>query len=118
LARVTRSRDEIQAALASYTTWPGVLQSELTKTTRFYKELQAEVARTTRARDDLAAEVARLRAGDDGQTPASKPDRPYEELRAELDRMLASKSWRFTKPLRAVGAVGRRAWRSVARRSR
>lgn len=102
--RSTESRNSFHAQIERLAAECNTLRSTLNQTIAARDRLQDEAARATAALDQLAATQAHTMAERDAQA------RGRHELEQERARILASRSWRWTKPLRALVAASRR-WR-------
>jgi predicted RNase H-like nuclease (RuvC/YqgF family) len=102
---VTRSRDEIQAELAAYTRSPGALTAEMARMAKLCNDLQAQFAHAIPPRDELREALQHVQHSNDEN----------RKLRAEFEKIVRSKSWRLTQPLRTANSAVRRLARALTR---
>jgi hypothetical protein len=114
--RSKESRDSFHFQIEHLKTVCGMLQTELSHTIASrdgfqskVEHLDAELVCIVAARDDLAATVAQIQtARDEAMTELGATMRANAELEREMSGLQASRSWRFTRPLRTLATALRR----------
>jgi hypothetical protein len=112
-AELVRSRaliGDLQAALAQTAAARDQHQAELERIRLTRDTLQVSLVQAAAARDALQAELRQtMRERDQYRAEGETSKQAVAETRTELARVLNSKSWRLTAPLRRLMAMSRRA---------
>jgi len=91
------------------------LEQEHEQVAGWARSLDAELARLAELERAGREEIGRLKgAVEAGRTETERQAHRVRELQEELQRILGSRSWRITRPLRLAARVARGDWASVA----